>query len=273
MVNQGNENILLYSIVLVMLSCLSYAQVGIGTSSPEPSAALDIHDTNKGLLPPRMSEADRDAIIGPAAGLMLWCNNCGNGGEMQVFNGADWTNLIGAAAAPRPILVGDYFQGGVVFYIFQNGDPGYVVGETHGLIAATVDVFINWFSALTTTFAQGLGIGEGQTNTTTIINTLGTSTTYAATYCNAYSVSVAGVTYDDWFLPSNDELVQMYLNKAMIDSTSLANGGSLFKNNFYWSSSEYSIGTGDAWGINFSNGGQSRVQKTNARDVRPIRAF
>ena len=48
------------------------AQVGIDTATPDASAALDIQATDKGLLPPRLTTAERDAIANPAVGLMIY---------------------------------------------------------------------------------------------------------------------------------------------------------------------------------------------------------
>lgn len=73
----------------------TYAQVGIGTASPDASAALEITSTTKGLLPPRMTAFRRDAIANPAQGLMIYCTNCGTNGEPQYYNGLSWVNLIG----------------------------------------------------------------------------------------------------------------------------------------------------------------------------------
>jgi hypothetical protein len=75
----------------------SYAQVGIGTSSP--NAALDVTSTTNGFLPPRMTEAQRNNINTPATGLMVYCTNCGTDGELQVYNGSAWTNLLGGATS------------------------------------------------------------------------------------------------------------------------------------------------------------------------------
>jgi uncharacterized protein (TIGR02145 family) len=42
-----------------------------------------------------MSGSERDALTNPTAGLMIWCNNCGSNGEIQVYNGTSWTNMTG----------------------------------------------------------------------------------------------------------------------------------------------------------------------------------
>jgi len=75
------------------------AQVGIGTTSPNASAVLDLTSTTQGLLPPRMTQDQRNAIVSPAVGLMVWCTNCGAAGELQIYNSTTWTNLIGGTAS------------------------------------------------------------------------------------------------------------------------------------------------------------------------------
>jgi len=65
----------------------------VGTASPNASAVLEAASTTKGFLPPRMTQDQRNAIVSPAAGLMVWCTNCGTAGELQVYNGTTWTNL------------------------------------------------------------------------------------------------------------------------------------------------------------------------------------
>jgi hypothetical protein len=68
---------------------LNGQSVGINNdgSSPNSSAMLDVSSTSKGFLPPRMTQAQRAAIASPAAGLMIWCADCGLHGEAQVYNG------------------------------------------------------------------------------------------------------------------------------------------------------------------------------------------
>ena len=89
-----------HSILLFALLCatmLIQAQIGIGTSSPNPSAKLEISSTTQGLLPPRMTAAQRNAISTPVAGLMVWCSNCGSKGEIQIYDGSEWVNFIGGS--------------------------------------------------------------------------------------------------------------------------------------------------------------------------------
>lgn len=57
--------------LLLILQASLYAQVGIGTSNPDPSAAVDISATDKGLLIPQMTTAQRTAIANPATGLLV----------------------------------------------------------------------------------------------------------------------------------------------------------------------------------------------------------
>jgi uncharacterized protein (TIGR02145 family) len=85
-------------LALVVFTATTYAQVGIGTTNPDPSAALDITSTTKGLLVPRMTQAQRNAISSPATWLIVICTDCGNSGELQVYNGTTWTNMIGGTA-------------------------------------------------------------------------------------------------------------------------------------------------------------------------------
>ena len=71
----------------------------IGTSSPETSAALEVSSTSQGFLPPRLTSLQKNSITSPVAGLLIWCSNCGANGEIQVYNGTNWTNMIGGTAS------------------------------------------------------------------------------------------------------------------------------------------------------------------------------
>ena len=60
-----------------------YAQVGIGTTTPNLSSALDISSTSQGLLMPRLTNTQRDLIASPAAGLIIY-NTTSNDGELNI---------------------------------------------------------------------------------------------------------------------------------------------------------------------------------------------
>jgi uncharacterized protein (TIGR02145 family) len=86
---------------------VSNAQVGIGISSAnmDSSAQLEVSSTTKGFLPPRMTQAQRNAISSPAVGLMVYCTNCGTkGGEPQYYNGSTWLNMIGGNASTPTVV-------------------------------------------------------------------------------------------------------------------------------------------------------------------------
>ena len=74
-----------------------YAQnVGVGTSSPDNSAKLDVSATDGGLLIPRMTEVQRDAISSPATGLMIFQTDGTVG--FYFYDGTAWTALSGSGA-------------------------------------------------------------------------------------------------------------------------------------------------------------------------------
>jgi hypothetical protein len=237
---------------ILLFSSSMFAQVGINTdnSTPDNSAMLDVKSTTKGFLPPRMTYAQRNAIAGAPAGLIVWCSNC-QPGELQVYNGTAWTNMVGGEASV-PILIGQSYGGGIIFYIDGTG--------IHGLISATSDqsTGAQW-GCIGTSIpgADGTAIGTGNQNTLNIMAGCATAG-IAARICGDLVLN----GYSDWFLPAKDELNQMYLQKAAI-------GG--FADNPYWSSSGY--GFFIAGTQYFNSGAQSGDNKANLYNVRAVRAF
>ena len=75
----GNDDISLTSLK---------GQVGINNSTPDVSAQLDVSSTTKGLLLPRLTKSQRDAITSPAAGLMIYQTD--NIPGLRVYNGTNW---------------------------------------------------------------------------------------------------------------------------------------------------------------------------------------
>ena len=81
------------TLLLFLSTLFSYAQIGIGTDNPDPSAAVDIVSSNSGMLLPRLKMSERDNIANPAQGLMIYCTDCGSHGQLQLFNGSSWFGL------------------------------------------------------------------------------------------------------------------------------------------------------------------------------------
>lgn len=162
------------------------------------------------------------------------------------------------------LKIGDYVEGGIVFYIDSIGKYA-LVCDIKDLGKAEFGCEKN-----TVTGANGTDIGTGQKNTRALCeakldpyleeewdyqNDIWIETKTISPYENRAKAAIlcansSAKGYDDWFLPSKDELNEIYLNKAIIDSISLSYGGDNFVSDYYWSSSEASkIG---AWRLNFS---------------------
>ncbi|MGJ8685362.1 MAG: tail fiber domain-containing protein [Nonlabens sp.] len=77
---------------LVLIAITTSAQVGIGTSDVESSALLQIDSSTDGILIPRMTETQKDAIATPATGLLIFQTDQSPG--FQYYNGAAWIALV-----------------------------------------------------------------------------------------------------------------------------------------------------------------------------------
>src|ERR1051326_3224138 len=67
----------------------SSGAAGIGTTTPDASSLLEIKSTSKGLLISRMTQAQRNAIVSPATGLLIYQTNATPG--FYYYNGSAWT--------------------------------------------------------------------------------------------------------------------------------------------------------------------------------------
>jgi hypothetical protein len=137
-----------------------------------------------------------------------------------------------------------------------------------------------------TTGGTATAIGSGYQNTKAMFDVGNDNTAQSAgALAYAYTVTVSGVVYDDWYLPSKDELNQMckwqrgITGEALTNLTTVCTGGVINSgvgaqgfDGGYWTSTEVNDFT--IWSQNFATGAQiNNSAKQNGERVRPIRAF
>tara|TARA_B100000989_G_C19494694_1_gene451444 strand:- start:677 stop:1567 length:891 start_codon:yes stop_codon:yes gene_type:complete len=169
------------------------------------------------------------------------------------------------------LRVGDFHEGGIVFYLDTNGG-GLVVSDIETAISvpwgcygrdiytSRLNVSTNQYSPINS--ANGVIVGTGYQNTLDVFGNGCLASGDAVDVCYRFNHN----GYNDWFLPSKDELSLIYTN---------LNSFNFFINNFYsgyyWSSTE--IDSYQAWIINMSDGTSASGTKNTTRNVRAIRAF
>ena len=85
------SSFLLFLLLIVNIDVF-YSQVGINTTTPDPSSMLDITSTDKGILIPRMTQTQRDAIASPATGLMIYQTDGRKG--FYYYSGTSWKIFV-----------------------------------------------------------------------------------------------------------------------------------------------------------------------------------
>jgi hypothetical protein len=173
------------------------------------------------------------------------------------------TTTTALAECPEDYTIGQAALGGTIAYILQSGDPGYDSNLQQGLVATVADISTGAQWGCTGTAisgADGTAIGTGNQNTIDIMAGCATAG-IAARLCG----DLVEGGYSDWYLPSQNELNKLYLNRVAI-------GG--FADVVYWSSTENaSAPTLSAWLQDFSNGVQANTTKSITFYVRAIRSF
>jgi uncharacterized protein (TIGR02145 family) len=91
--------IVLFGLCILLISSKTLGQVGINHSgaAPDPSAGLDVEFSDRGLLMPRLTSAERDAISNPAEGLLIYNTTTGC---FNFMKGASWFEWCGTQVLP-----------------------------------------------------------------------------------------------------------------------------------------------------------------------------
>lgn len=306
------RKILILFALFFVLKVASAQNIGIGTDNPNPSAALDISDSTKGILIPRMTKSKRSAIQNPAEGLMIYQIDDTSG--FWFYTGQKWTNInskgikgdsgvsvrntqlsgdslyitlsngqtinagyvrgLTGIQGPRGLTgsggfnryIGEYYGGGIVFFIFKDN-----YGIEHGLIAALEQDISSWSNVINSA-AGAYSSWNGSENTATI-KSQSLHSSSAAQLCANYR----GGGYNDWYLPSINELNALWNNLTTLNKAlTVGGGGQAFENYYYWSSTEDYNNSASAWYIDFSNGLTNDYggrPKSWVAYVRAIRAF
>lgn len=161
----------------------------------------------------------------------------------------------------------------------DKSDPWYDFGEEslifgyYRLSGGSNNLFVNGSTKYYEKDCTGTAIGTGRKNTELLVKTMGNTayskdngsektSAYAAKLCSDLVYN----GFDDWFLPSKDELNLVYVNLKK-------NGQGGFADSYYWSSSEGIYVTKYAWEQSFDYGGQGDIGRSGRNRVRPVRAF
>jgi hypothetical protein len=89
------KKIITLSILFLLAGISVFSQVGINAdnSLPNSSAMLDVNSTSKGALLPRMTYGQRNAIVSPAEGLIVFCTNCNTNGALCIYSNGAWRSF------------------------------------------------------------------------------------------------------------------------------------------------------------------------------------
>jgi len=238
-----------------------------------------------------MSAADKTKLDGIASGAEVnvnadWNATSGDSkilnkptgtspGQMLYWDGTAWLNVASGLngqvfkyvhGVPTwcdgnidDLVIGDAYKGGIIAYFLQSGDPGHDSEVQHGLIVTPDDIGTaqwgcNGMLIGTTSFSFGFGAA----NTQAIVDSC-SEAGRAARLC--YDLVMNG--YDDWYLPSWEELYRISINKDVI--------GGFHNSAYYWTSSEYSQLNGREVRMGYSN--HYYYSKVGTDWVRPVRSF
>ena len=199
---------------------------------------------DKGVMFPRVTIGQRDSIISPAEGIVIYNTEAK---KPQFYDGTAWKYFD-----MNPPYIGEEYGGGIIFFIDASGK--------HGLIVAPADLkpLAKWGFFEKPVGADGKTMGTGKSNTDKIAK-ISPMRDIAAILCSNLQLN----GFSDWFLPSIDELNLIYQNLKVRGLGNLADDE-------YWSSSETDFN--NAWLMNFGTGHPYETTVDKAVLVRAVRS-
>jgi len=183
-------------------------------------------------------------------------------------NGVDSAMVASMIAAAvtnnptQPAQIGEYREGGIVFWIDYSGQHG-LVCDLQDLPQAQWGCFGNAIPG-----ADGQVYGAGIQNTIDIL-----ASCYDIGIAAALCASSTAQGYNDWFLPSKYALENLFLERNNIYFSLIMNGGSFFSQQIYLSSTENDHVNAWAKDFDLSNAMTYPIPKSTYLNVRAVRAF
>jgi len=237
--------------LFLLLNCMDtpalYSQSNNGVTKPNVNQNIIVNDIGKAdfnVKLPSLTNSQRDSLSKPEEGMVIFNSTIK---KPQYFDGESWFGFH------NDHFIGERFGGGIVFFVDKTGK--------HGLIAAASDQSsgAKWGFFESQLEANNKSVGGGKLNTEKIA-LASKDTQIAGILCSELILN----GYDDWYLPSMDELNLMYMN---LKESKIGN----LTDSLYWSSSETDFN--NAWLQDFSTGVQKEHHVKKIAKVRAIRAF
>ena len=281
------KNTIIIYIFIIFANINTFAQnVAINSDGSEPDASsiLDITATNKGVLFPRVSLTatnNTSPITNPVNSLLIYniatVNDVTPGYYFWNNTNSKWVRLITeVSGASGGHYIGEFYAGGIVFYVDETGE--------HGLVVSIDDIGydemwttygpVNWHDNLNTD-EDATSFYDGATNTTEMLEHSDGNNNSACENCDQYS----GGGFNDWYLPAIYQLRRLYNEADIVSEACVANGGSAFTistfgaTGRYWSSTQVIGDNGKAYALTFQDGITIENGKSWTSRVRAIRNF
>ncbi len=236
-----------FLLFLTMMETNLYAQTNKIKNQSDPNQNISVKDltiSGQNAKLPSMTNVQRDSLIKPEDGMVIFNATLK---RPQYYDGEAWFSFH------NDHYIGERFGGGIVFFVDNTGK--------HGLISSDMDQSSDakWGFFEEQVGANNKTVGGGKSNTEKIA-LASKDNQIASRICSELNLN----GYDDWFLPSMDELNLIYTNLKELKIGKLSDA-------LYWSSSETDFN--NAWLQDFATGVQNEYHVNKIARVRAIRAF